>query len=146
MKKKISMLLAAVLMLTLTLATTGFAYEYEETTDLGNGITVETSLTVHHSLLRDNTQTASRTSTFKNNGVLIGTVTLTATFGYDGSRAWVESASGSSSMESGWSYRNQSISKSGGTATLTADIKNTSIGGVVPVNISLTCSKNGTIS
>lgn len=42
------MLLATVLMLSLTLATTGFAYEYEETTDLGNGITVETSLTVHH--------------------------------------------------------------------------------------------------
>ena len=113
---------------------------------MGNGITVETATTVYDSLLRSSTQKASSTSKFKNNGELIATVTLTATFGYDGSRARVVSASGSHSMESGWTYSNQSISKSGGTANLTADIKSTTGLGAFPVDISLTCSKDGDIS
>ena len=100
----------------------------------------------YDSLLRSSTQKASSTSKFKNNGELIATVTLTATFGYDGSRAWVVSASGSHSMESGWTYSNQSISKSGGTANLTADIKSTTGLGSFPVDISLTCSTDGDIS
>lgn len=148
MKKTISMLTALVLVLSLSLAPSCFAYERADTTvmDLGDGTTVETTTTIYDSDLRDSTKKAERTMTYKNNGVRIGSVTLTVTFGYDGSSAWVVSASGSSDMESGWSYKNQSISKSGGTAKLTADIKNTSIGGVVPVDISLTCSKSGSIS
>ena len=143
MKKMISMLTALALVLSLCLIPTCSAYGRENTkvVDLGNGITVETTTTVYDSLLR-----SSSTSKFKNNGELIATVTLTATFGYDGSRAWVVSASGSHSMESGWTYSNQSISKSGGTANLTADIKSTTGLGAFPVDISLTCSKDGDIS
>ena len=148
MKKMISMLTALALVLSLCLIPTCSAYGRENTkvVDLGNGITVETTTTVYDSLLRSSTQKASSTSKFKNNGELIATVTLTATFGYDGSRAWVVSASGSHSMESGWTYSNQSISKSGGTANLTADIKSTTGLDSFPVDISLTCSKDGDIS
>lgn len=148
MKKMISMLTALALVLSLCLIPTCSAYGRENTkvVDLVNGITVETTTTVYDSLLRSSTQKASSTSKFKNNGELIATVTLTATFGYDGSRAWVVSASGSHSMESGWTYSNQSISKSGGTANLTADIKSTTGLGAFPVDISLTCSKDGDIS
>lgn len=147
MKKTISMLTALVLVCAMLLPSC-FASENTAVTieDLGNGITVQRTVTVYESLLRSSTKKASTTMEYRNKGALIGTVTLTATFGYDGSRAWVVSASGSSSMESGWSYKNQSISNSGGTSRLTADIKNTSIGGSVPVNISLTCSKSGSIS
>lgn len=82
----------------------------------------------------------------KNNGEEIATATLTATFGYDGSDAWVVSSSGSHTVEPGWSYSGERISHSGGTATLTATIKSTKGLGQFPVNISLTCSKDGDIS
>lgn len=148
MKKNISMVTALVLVLSLCLAQTCFASELTQTTveDLGNGITVETTTVVYDSFLRDSTKKASSESKFRYDGVLIGTVTLTATFGYDGSRAWVVSASGSHSVERGWSYRNEDISNSGGTSTLTAELKSTTGLGIVDVDISLTCTKNGSIS
>lgn len=147
MKKLISTLMALALVLSLCLVPTS-AHELEKTTviDLGNGITVETTTTVYDTLLRSSTQKASSTSRFKNNGELIATVTLTATFGYDGSLAWVVSASGSHTVESGWRYQNQDISNSGGTSNLTAEIKSTTGLGVVPVDITLTCTKDGDIS
>lgn len=146
MKKTISMLMALVLVLSLSLAPMCSAYEYVETVDLGNGITAEVSTTVYESLLRSSTRKASRTATFKNNGKEIATVTLTATFGFDGSRVWVVSASGSHTTESGWRYQNEDITNSGGTSNLTAEIKSTTGLGVVPVDISLTCTKDGDIS
>lgn len=148
MKKTISLLAVLALVLSLSLAPMCAAYESVETvySDLGNGITMETTTTLYDLLLRSNSRTASRTATFKNNGVEIATVTLTATFGFDGSRAWVVSASGSHTVESGWTYRNQSISNSGGTSNLTAEIRSTKVPGILDVDISLTCSRNGEIS
>ncbi len=148
MKKNIPMLTAFVLIMSLFLSSTCSAQERTVTRiqDLGNGITVETVITVEDSLSRSSTKRASSTSTFKNKGEEIATVTLTATFGYDGSDAWVVSSSGSHTVEPGWSYSGERISDSGGTATLTATIKSTKGLGQFPVDISLTCSKNGDIS
>lgn len=148
MKKIIPMLTALTLIASLFLSATCSAQEYTVTKvqDLGNGVTVETVVTVEDALFRSYTRRASTKNTYKNNGTEIATVTLTATFGYDGSDAWVVSSSGSHTVESGWSYSGERISDSGGTATLTATIKSTKGLGQVPVDISLTCSKNGDIS
>lgn len=148
MKKTISMMTALVLVFSLFLTPTCFAYENKNTTveDLGNGITVERTVTVYDSLLRSSTKKATDTKVYKNNGVQIASVTLTVTFGYDGSRAWVVRASGSHSVERGWKYQNEDITNSGGTSALTAEIKSTKAPGIVGVDLSLTCSKSGSIS
>jgi hypothetical protein len=116
---------------------------------LGDGITVETTTTVHNSLLRSSTKSATRTSTYKDNGTSIATVTLNATFGYDGSSAWVVSASASHWVASNWTYESQSISTTGATARVTATLKKwlgpISIGSA-SVNEALSCSASGTIS
>ena len=147
MKRIVSLL--TVLVLTCTMfSTPAFAYRHTETTliDLGNGLTAEQTITVYDQDFRASTKRASATMEYKNNGEKIGTVTLTATFGYGGSDAWVVSASGSHTLEPGWSYSGERISDSGGTATLAATIKSTKGLGQFPVDISLTCSKNGDIS
>ncbi|MCI8869390.1 MAG: hypothetical protein HFF39_02415 [Lawsonibacter sp.] len=81
----------------------------------------------------------------RNSGRIIATVTLDASFGYDGSRAWVNSASATHSTNSGWSYGGESISKSGGTVTLTATLSKP-LYNDIPVSISITCSPSGVIS
>ena len=106
---------------------------------------IETVTTVYPSLARSSTNSGSKTKTVRQSGSVIATITLNASFGYDGSRAWVNSASATHSTSGGWSYGGESISKSGGTATLTATLSKfaqTSI----PVSLSITCSPSGTIS
>lgn len=85
-------------------------------------IEVETVLTVHEFLARSNTKSANATQTFKLSGKAIADVTLSATFGYDGKTAWVTSASGSHTTYDGWSYSNEKITNSGGTASLSATL------------------------
>lgn len=148
MKRSISMFTFLSLVMSLLLSSTCSAQAriVAETRDLGNGVTVETVIVVDDDFLRSSTKRASISSTFKYYGEKAGTVTFTATFGYDGSRAWVVSASGSASMEPGWTYSGERISDSGGTAYLSATIKNTSGQIKVSVDIDLTCSKDGDIS
>ena len=105
---------------------------------------IEETLTVY-SGARSNSRRATKSQSVKIDGVVVADVTLNVTFGYDGSSAWVISASGSHTTYSGWSYSGERISKSGSAATLTATVskagyRNTS------VNISLTCSPSGSIS
>lgn len=84
------------------------------------------------------------------NGVWIATVALKAYFTYNGITAGVTGTEYSKSLASGWSYTNHKItatnvsSSSGGTATLTATLKDFPIN--VPVRLSLHCAPNGTIS
>lgn len=116
---------------------------------LGNGITVETVTTVYPSLQRSSTLTGKTESTYKEGSTVIATVTLTATFGYDGSSAWVLSASASHWVASGWTYENHSITTSGATARVTATLKKwqgSTLIGSVPVNDTLSCGANGTIN
>ena len=151
MRKAIAFFLSVSIFLSVAVPA-GYAATAERTSsvvNLGDGITVETNLTVHPSILRNNTKRATRESVYKDNGTTIATVTLDATFGYDGTTAWVVSASASCSVVSGWSYESESISTTGATARVTATLKKwllfISVLSV-PVDISLKCSPTGTIS
>ncbi|QNK39232.1 hypothetical protein [Caproicibacter fermentans] len=123
------------------------------TENLGNGFTVETKTTIFNSataaLVTFSTRSATRTKTYKANGSTVATVTLQASFGYDGSSAWVISKSASHSTVSGWSYGSESLKAYKDTASLSSTL--TQWSGVIPiqtvdVDISLTCSPSGTIS
>ena len=118
--------------------------------DLGNGITVETTIEIFPGVTRNSSTSAVTTSNYKNNGVWIATVALKAYFTYNGITAGVTGTEYSKSLASGWSYTNHKItatnvsSSSGCTATLTATLKDFPIN--VPVRLSLHCAPNGTIS
>jgi len=109
-----------------------------------DGFEVETVLTVHRSAARASYCTAEKTATCKSDGRVVGKVTLTAEFGYDGKAAWVEKAGGSHETYDGWSYENESITRSGGTAALSADLSKDNEGST-SVSITLTCSPTGEI-
>jgi len=108
-------------------------------------IEVETVLTVYNSLNRSNTKSADYTQTVKFSGNVVAEVTLSATFGYDGKTAWVSSASGSRTTYYGWTYGSEKITKSGGTAKLTATLSHV-LHRSIPISASLTCSPTGQIS
>lgn len=105
---------------------------------------VEITTTIHNAISRSG-GSVSKTSTIKSNGKIIAEITLSATFGYDGKTAWVTSASGSHVTYEGWSYSGEKITKSGGTATLSAKLTHFRYEDI-PINISLTCSPTGQIS
>lgn len=151
MRKKLSVLLALVLLMgALAVPASAAAPEtvYKTETIYVEGlgeVEVETVTTVHDSLLRSSKKTVETTDKYKSGGTVIATVTLKATFGYDGSDAWVESASVTKSTSGGWSYGGQSIDKDGGTVTLTAKLTKSSYPSI-PVEITMTCSPSGKIS
>ena len=58
-------------------------------------IVVTTTLTVYDSAARASTKSADKIRTVTYQGQTVATVTLSATFGYDGKSAWVEEASAS---------------------------------------------------
>lgn len=106
---------------------------------------IEITTVIYNSATRSNSRSAAKEGEIKYNGKVLARVTLSATFGYDGKTAWVSNASGSHTTYDGWSYLGENISKSGGTATLTAALFKVTEG-TVPVNISMTCSPTGQIS
>lgn len=72
-------------------------------------------------------------------------MTICATFGYDGMKAWAESSGASHTTYNGWSYGGETIMASGGTVSLRATLSkfpHTSIA----VDVSLTCSPTGAVS
>lgn len=148
-KKSIFVVLVLVLLQCAMAFPSGAVEDIYRRTDLieteFGAVEVETVLTVHESLTRSNTKSANYAQTFKYSGQTIAEVTLFATFGYDGKTSWVTSASSSHTTYDGWSYTNEKISKSGGTASLSAKLSH-NIHGSVAVNISLTCSPTGQIS
>lgn len=77
--------------------------------DLGNGITVETTVTVYPGLTRNYSTSAVSVSQFKNNGVWIATVSLKAFFTYNHITAGVTGTEYAKSLASGWSYTNHKI-------------------------------------
>lgn len=149
MKRKISAVLVFVLLLCIMVLPSGATQNTYRKIDVMNTefgpVEVETALTIQESLARSNTKRASAAQTFKFSGKVIAEVTLSATFGYDGKTAWVVSASGSHTTYDGWKYGGEKITKSGGTATLTATLSKLTSSNI-PVNISLTCSPTGEIS
>lgn len=113
------------------------------TTEYGD-IEVETTIVVY-SDFRSSSKRAEATRTYKQGGKVIAEVTFSANFGYDGKTAWVISASGSHTTYDGWSYGGERITKSGGTATLTATVSKLEEY-PISVNISITCTPSGSIS
>lgn len=125
----------------------GFAADVAENTyveDLGNGLTVESVLVVQPNMARSSSKSASLVSTFKSNGVQIAVITLNANFVYDGSTSRATYASYSKDISSGWTYTDHSLTRSGGTATLTATLKKFPYS--VPVDMHISCSPSGVIT
>ena len=112
--------------------------------DLGDGIVVKTTITVYPEMSRNSSKSAISSSEFTRDGAWIATVTLKAYFTYNGITAGVTGTEYTKSLASGWSYTNHKItttnvsSSSGGTATLTATLKDFPIN--VPVRLSLHCA------
>lgn len=115
-----------------------------EIIDLGDEITVEYEITESIPMARASTKTAVKTATFKENGKVIATIKLTATFSYTGSSATCTSASSSYSMTSSWSYQNRTTTRSGNTATTSAKLINGRV--YANASVTLTCSKTGVLS
>lgn len=151
MKKKLSFLVAVILLVGILAIPTSAAtpeaiYQTSMMYVEGYGeIEVETFLTVHDSLLRSSKKTANVKNNYKIDGIVIATVTFEATFGYDGSSAWVVSTSVTKSTSGGWTYGGQTIDKIGGTATLTARLTHSRYADI-PIKITMTCSPTGKIS
>lgn len=143
------------LMFSLTLTPYAYAAETSETTttvtDLGDGLTVTSTITIINPLTRDSSRTVINRDDYDLNGVWVATVTLTTSFTYNGITAGVTSATYSKSLASGWSYTNHKLTtttlstSSGGKATLTANLRKNIIANV-PVNMFTHCAPDGTIT
>lgn len=151
-RKSLCFLLLSALIVTMTMpfhasaaaADAGEVIDYS-IEDLGNGITVETvvSLAPTRTL-----RSATATSTFKRDGKEIAKVSLYATFTYNGSLASVWSTDYTQSTSLGWFYRSHQITTMDRmpSATATLDAKLQGIVGIVPVHIVLNCTPTGTIT
>lgn len=143
-KKTMSVLLC--FLLTVVLAVPCFAKEPTKilatyTEELGNGITVVTTIT--QTVTRSTTST-TKSSNYYSNGQYIGQASLYGSFSYDGSISRATAASGAGSGANGWSYGGQNTWTNGSSAYLSATLSGT--GGSVPVNLSLHCDAQGNLS
>lgn len=118
--------------------------------DLGNGIIAETTVTVEPGFARNYSTSATIASKFTNKGTWIGTVSFKAYFTYNHITAGVTGTEYAKNIASGWSYTNHKIttttvsSSNGGTATLTANLKNFPLN--VAVRLSLHCDPDGNVT
>lgn len=147
--KKLSFLLSLALIIGIMIpAVHATSDVYRETdiihTEFGD-FEIETVTVIHSLTSRSGSKSADKTQTVKFSGKTIGEVTLSATFGYDGKTAWVSSASGSHTTYDKWSYGSEDITKSGGTAKLTATLSHI-LHRDVPLTITITCSPTGQVS
>lgn len=112
--------------------------------DLGDGFYMVTTSKLDDIQLLDGSKTGSTTGKVYNSGTYIGSITVKATFVYDGISAEVSSKSASVTTASGWSYKNKSVSSTSGSATATCTFysgsKSTS------ASVTVYCDKNGNIS
>lgn len=153
-KRTLSVVLTFVLLLGVLSVPAAYAASEPETTvyveDLGDGIVVKTTIAVYPGVGRNFSKSAISHSDFTREDVWIGSVTLKAFFTYNGMTAGVTGTEYAKSTASGWSYTNHKITtttlstSSGGTATLTATLKNFPVN--VPVRLSLHCAPDGTIT
>lgn len=111
------------------------------TEDLGNGITVVT--TIAKTVTRSATST-TKTKDYYSGGQKIGRAALYGSFSYNGSTAQATGADGTGTGINGWSYGGQSTWTSGNSAHLSATLSKGSVS--VPVSISLSCDAHGNVS
>lgn len=148
MKKYFSLFLT-LLMFTMALPVNASNVETIQETEVihteSGDIEVETVLTVQDSLFASGSKTATKEQTYKADGEVIAEVSFSATFRYTGISVSVTDTDSSYSTYDGWSYKNESISASGGTASLSAKLTH-SLDSPIPVSISIKCTADGTIS
>lgn len=147
--KKLSFLLSLALLVGMMIPAAYAAPEvYQETdfihTEFGDFEIVSTII-IHNPTSRSGSKSVDKTQTIKSSGKTIAEVTLLASFGYDGKSAWVSSASGSHTTYDGWSYSNEKITYTGGTASLNAALIHQQYRDLA-VTLTLTCSPTGQIS
>ena len=119
-------------------------YYKEETLD--GGITIITTVTVPAIQARASTKTATARQEYTRSGATIAVIAVTGTFRYDGTTVSVVSKTVSQTdTYDGWSYSQSSFTSSGGTITLTGKLTKF-LSWSVPVEITLSCDKNGNIS
>lgn len=99
----------------------------------------------------DKTKSGSKTVEYQNsNGTTLWYVKVSGTYTYNGNSSRCTSASVSAnSYDSNWTISNKSSSKSGNTAYATATgtlNKNSLFSQTITKTVSLSCSKNGTLS
>ena len=101
------------------------------------------------STLQSNSHTITKTKTtnIKNtNGAILWSVSITATFTYDGSTSRCISCSPSAeTYSSSWTIQSTSSSKSGNSATAIATANYASLKNYTQ-SVTISCSKNGTVS
>ena len=114
---------------------------------LENGITVEETIweASISTFAAESQKRGTAYKTYRRGSDVIATVSLTATFWYDGSDSGVVSTDSSYSVYDGWSYTNESIWDSGNTAYLSAELTNLFIKSI-DVSLSLSCSPSGQLS
>lgn len=116
------------------------------TETLEDGTVVETIFTIYQNLARTEMKSADLTRNYTDdNGKKIASVTLYASFSYDGDDAWVLSSYSDVSEYNGWNYGNERITESGGTVKLTAKLTKSGQTSRNP-SLSITCSANGRIT
>ena len=149
-KKLISFITVLCLMLSLT----GFCFaanpviesQTVEVETLEDGTEVETIFTVYENFSRASFKTASVKKNYKDAyGDMAASVTLVASFAYDGNIARVESAYSEVSEYNNWNYENERISETGNTAKLTAKLTKSGEGSK-NVSLSISCSPNGVLT
>ena len=118
----------------------------QEIIQYDDGTYAEITLTQSNMTSRSATKTGSKTYIYKDSsGNVLFTYTLKGSFQYDGSTSKALTCStGYSIMKSGWSKKSDSCYCSGNKAYGTAKFANSSTSKTV--NLTITCSKNGTFS
>ena len=128
----------------LVMSVSAFAgYNPVEVIDLGDGITVEITTQVN-AYDRASTRQASKTARAKNGSVVIGEFTLYGEFSYNGSTAKAPNSDWEAEGYSGWDYKSASSSYSGAKVSGTCTFYDGSLS--KNLTLSMTCSKDGTIS
>ena len=112
---------------------------------------IEETTSTSSSRSTSSTISGKKTTTYRNSdGSAVWSVTVTGTFTYNGSSATcTKSTVSATSYNSNWKISNTSASKSGASAQATATSKKYSNGICIKTttqSVSLTCSKNGTLS
>lgn len=144
MKLRKFLALLCALALVCALFPSALATEPQEVIDLGDGFYAVITLTQIPMTRAGDTVTGSKSGKVYNNGVQIGTATLTGQFDISGSTAKATRAAITGSGMNGWSYDRGTTSCSGNKATGTAYFS--SGGTTKSLTLTLTCSPNGDIS
>ena len=116
-------------------------------TVLDNGIIVIDEVTIESANARATEKNATRTKTFYDGDTLIAVIAFEAVFRYDGTSVSVVSKSVTQTdTYSGWSFKQDSFTSSGGTVTLEGKLKWLLVLNSSSLSMTLSCDKNGNIS